>query len=61
MKRFRTHAGVVALIVVCVVIILLSHSIRLRLEWATGGFVLGLIAAALVALDVRHHRKRHGT
>lgn len=60
MKRFRTHVGVVILIVVCLVIILLSHSIRVRLEWGTGGFVLGLIAGAIVALDVRHHRKRQG-
>jgi hypothetical protein len=58
MERFRTHAVVVALIAVAVVIILLSHSVRVRLEWGTGGFVLGLIAAALVALDVRHHRER---
>jgi hypothetical protein len=58
MKRFRTHAVIVALIVAAVVIILLSHSVRLRLEWGTGGFVLGLIAAAVVALDTRHHRAR---
>jgi hypothetical protein len=61
MKRFRSHAVIVAVIVVCVVLILLSHSIRLRLEWGTGGFVLGLIAAGIVALDVRHHRKRRET
>jgi hypothetical protein len=57
-KRFRSHAVVLGLIAVAVVIILLSHSIRVRLEWGTGGFVLGLIAGAVVALDVRHHRKR---
>jgi hypothetical protein len=56
MKRFRTHAGIVALIAVAVVIVLLSHSVRVRLEWAIGGFVLGLIAAAVVVLDTRHHR-----
>jgi hypothetical protein len=61
MKRFRSHAGVVTLIVVCVVIILLSRSLRVRLEWGTGGFVLGLIAAAIVALDVRHHHKHRET
>ena len=61
MKRFRSHAFVVAVIAVAVVIILLSHSIRVRLEWGTGGFLLGLIAAALVALDVRHHRKRRAS
>ena len=58
MKRFRSHAGVVALIAIAVVIILLSHSIRVRLEWGTGGFVLGLVAASVVALDMRHHRER---
>ena len=52
---------VIAVIAVAVVIILLSHSVRVRLEWGTGGFVLGLIAAALVALDVRHHRKRRAS
>jgi peptidoglycan/LPS O-acetylase OafA/YrhL len=60
-KRFRSHAVVLALIIVAVVVILLSHSIRIRLEWGTGGFVLGLIAGMLVALDVRHHRKRAAT
>jgi hypothetical protein len=58
MKRFRSHASVVGVIAVAVVILLLIHSVRVRLEWGTGGFILGLIAAALVALDVRHHRKR---
>jgi peptidoglycan/LPS O-acetylase OafA/YrhL len=61
MKRFRSHAVVLGLIAIAVVVILLSHSIRVRLEWGTGGFVLGLIAGVLVALDVRHHRKRAGT
>jgi peptidoglycan/LPS O-acetylase OafA/YrhL len=61
MKRFRSHAFVLALIGVAVVIILLVHSIRLRLEWGTGGFILGLIAGGLVALDVRHHRKRRAS
>ncbi len=58
MKRFRTHAVIVALIAAAIVIILLSHSVRARLEWGTGGFVLGLIAAAVVVLDTRHHRER---
>ncbi len=58
MKRFRTHAVIVALIAAAIVIILLSHSVRVRLEWGTGGFVLGLIAAAVVVLDTRHHRER---
>ncbi len=61
MKRFRSHAVVIGVIAVAVVVILLSHSVRVRLEWGTGGFVLGLIAGALVALDIRHHRKRAAT
>jgi hypothetical protein len=58
MKRFRSHGFIIAGIAVAVVLILLIHSVRVRLEWGTGGFILGLIAGALVALDVRHHRKR---
>ena len=58
MKRFRSHAVILGIIAVAVVVILLSHSIRVRLEWGTGGFVLGLLAAGLVALDLRHHRKQ---
>jgi peptidoglycan/LPS O-acetylase OafA/YrhL len=58
MKRFRSHAIVIGVIAVAVVIILLIHSVRVRLEWGTGGFILGLLAGALVALDVRHLRKR---
>jgi peptidoglycan/LPS O-acetylase OafA/YrhL len=57
-NRFRSHALIIGVIVVAVVILLLMHSVRVRLEWGTGGFILGLIAGALVALDLRHHRKR---
>jgi hypothetical protein len=57
-KRFRSHALVLGVIAIAVVLILLIHSIRVRLEWGTGGFVLGLVAGALVVFDVRHHRKR---
>jgi hypothetical protein len=32
--------------------------VRVRLEWGTGGFILGLIAGAFIAIDVRHHRKQ---
>jgi hypothetical protein len=60
-KRFRSHAVTLGVIAVAVIVILLSHSIRVRLEWGTGGFVLGLIAGAVVAVDVRHHRKRAAT
>jgi hypothetical protein len=60
-KRFRSHALVLGVIATAVVVILLIHSIRVRLEWGTGGFVLGLIAGALVVVDVRHHRKRAAT
>jgi peptidoglycan/LPS O-acetylase OafA/YrhL len=58
MKRFRTHAVVLGVIALAVVIILLAHSIRVRLEWGTGGFILGLLAGAFVAVDTRHHRKK---
>jgi uncharacterized membrane protein YjfL (UPF0719 family) len=58
MNRFRTHTGIVVLIAVTVLVMVLSHSVRVRLEWGTGGFVLGLIAGAVVTLDMRHHRKR---
>jgi peptidoglycan/LPS O-acetylase OafA/YrhL len=57
-KRFRSHTLVLSVIAVAVVVLLLSHSIRVRLEWGTGGFVLGLIAGALVAVDVRHHHRK---
>lgn len=60
MRRIRSHVLVLGVIGVAVAVMLLSHSLRVRLEWGTGGFVLGLIAATLVTLDVRHHRKRHG-
>jgi hypothetical protein len=59
MRRFRSHAVIVAIIVAAIVVILLSHAVRVRLEWGAGGFVLGLIAAAAVVLDTRHHRERH--
>lgn len=58
MKRFRTHAVVAAVIVAAILLMWLSHSVRLRLEWGTGGFVLGLLAAAVMALDLRRHRER---
>jgi hypothetical protein len=61
MKRFRSHTVVVAVIAAAVVVILLVHSVRVRVEWGTGGFILGLVAAGLVALDVRHHRKRRSS
>jgi peptidoglycan/LPS O-acetylase OafA/YrhL len=58
MKRFRSHAMVLGVIALAVVVILLTHAIRVRLEWGTGGFILGLLAGAFVALDTRHHRKK---
>jgi hypothetical protein len=58
MRRFRSHAVIVAIVVVAIVVILLSHAVRVRLEWGAGGFVLGLIGAAAVVLDTRHHRER---
>ena len=50
MKRFRFHGLIVAAVAVALVIILLSHAIRVRLEWGTGGFIVGV--------DSRRHRKR---
>jgi peptidoglycan/LPS O-acetylase OafA/YrhL len=58
MKRFRSHATVLGVIALAVIVILLTHSIRVRLEWGTGGFILGLLAGAFVAIDGRHHRKK---
>jgi peptidoglycan/LPS O-acetylase OafA/YrhL len=58
MKRFRSHAMVLGVIALAVIVILLTHSIRVRLEWGTGGFILGLLAGSLVTLDMRHHRKK---
>jgi hypothetical protein len=58
MKRFRTHAMVPVVIALAVIVILLTHSIRVRLEWGTGGFILGLLAGAIVTIDTRHHRKK---
>ena len=58
MKRFRTHAVIVVLIAAAVVIILFVDAVRVRMEWATGGFVLGLVAATVAVLDARHHRAR---
>ena len=56
-KRFRSHALVVGVIALAVLLILFTHSIRVRLEWGTGGFILGLLTGAVVGLDYRHHRK----
>jgi hypothetical protein len=58
MKRLRSQATVLGVIGIAVVVILLTHSIRVRLEWGTGGFILGLLAGAFVAIDTRHHRKK---
>jgi hypothetical protein len=58
MKRFRSHATVLIALALAVIVILLTHSIRVRLEWGTGGFILGLLAGAVVTIDSRHHRKK---
>jgi hypothetical protein len=57
-KRFRSHAIIFGVIAVAVIVMVLSHSVRVRLEWGTGGFVVGVISGVLLAADVRHHRKR---
>jgi hypothetical protein len=57
-KRFRSHAIIFGVIAVAVIVMVLSHSVRVRLEWGTGGFVVGVISGVLLAVDVRHHRKR---
>jgi len=56
-KRFRSHALVACVIALAVLLILFTHSIRVRLEWGTGGFILGLLAGGVMTLDLRHHRK----
>jgi Flp pilus assembly protein TadB len=58
MKRFRFHGLIVAAVAVALVIILLSHAIRVRLEWGTGGFIVGVACGVLVVVDSRRHRKR---
>jgi membrane associated rhomboid family serine protease len=57
-KRFRFHGLIIAAVAIAVVIILLSHAIRVRLEWATGGFIVGVVFGVLLVVDSRRHRKR---
>jgi hypothetical protein len=56
--RFRSHAIIFGVIAIAVIVMILSHSVRVRLEWGTGGFVLGVLSGVILAVDVRHHRKR---
>jgi hypothetical protein len=58
MERYRPHIIVLIIIVVIVLAILLSHGIRLRLEWGAGGFVAGLLCGALLMVEIHHRRKR---
>jgi peptidoglycan/LPS O-acetylase OafA/YrhL len=58
MERYRPHVIVLVVIVVLVLAILLSHGIRLRLEWGVSGFVAGLLCGVLVTMEVHHRRKR---
>ena len=58
LKRFRSRAIIVGVIAVAVIVMVLSHSVRVRLEWGTGGFVVGVISGVLLAVDVRHRRRR---
>jgi uncharacterized membrane protein YhhN len=58
MERFRPHVIVLVVLVVIVLAVLLSHGVRLRLEWGASGFVAGLLCGALAATEVHHRRKR---
>lgn len=58
MERYRPHLIVLIVIVVVVLAILLSHGIRLRIEWGAGGFVAGLLCGVLLTIEVHHRRKR---
>jgi hypothetical protein len=58
MERFRPHVIVLIVIVVVVLAILLSHGVRLRLEWGASGFVAGLLCGVLVTMEIHHRRKR---
>jgi peptidoglycan/LPS O-acetylase OafA/YrhL len=58
MERYRPHLIVLIVIVVIVLAIWLSHGVRLRIEWGTGGFVAGLLCGALLMMEVHHRRKR---
>ncbi len=58
MERFRPHVIVLVVVAVVVLAILLSHGIRLRLEWGGSGFVAGLLCGVLVTIEVHHRRNR---
>jgi hypothetical protein len=58
MERYRPHIVVLIIIAVVVLAIVLSHGIRVRLEWGGGGFVAGLLCGALVMAEIHHRRKR---
>jgi peptidoglycan/LPS O-acetylase OafA/YrhL len=56
--RLRPAVLVLVIIAAVVLLILLSHGIRVRVEWGTSGFVVGLICGVLLMLEIRHRRKR---
>jgi peptidoglycan/LPS O-acetylase OafA/YrhL len=58
MDRLRPAVLVLVIIAAVVLLILLSHGIRVRVEWGTSGFVVGLICGVLLMLEIRHRRKR---
>ena len=58
MERFRPHVIILVVIAVVVLAILLSHGIRLRLEWGGSGFVAGLLCGVLVTIEVHHRQNR---
>jgi len=58
MDRFRPHVLIAVIVAAVLLIVLLSHGIRVRLIWGSSGFVVGLVCGALLALEI-HHRRKH--
>jgi hypothetical protein len=58
MERFRPQVLVLVVVAVVVLAVVLSHGLRVRLEWGSSGFVLGLICGVLLTVEIRHRRKQ---
>lgn len=58
MTNLRRVVLALVIIAAVVLLILLSHGIRVRLEWGGSGFVVGLICGVLMTLEIHHRRKR---
>ncbi len=58
MERFRPHVIILVVIAVVVLAILLSHGVRLRLEWGGSGFLAGLLCGVLITIEIHHRRNR---